>query len=164
MDVVAVRARASYEFGSEDWYVRPTLELDAARTDAPDFEETATVAGHPFLLRARGDARVHYMATPHLELGMQRAIGKTMQLRAYLDGGVRLAPEADRDIALQVVGADAADGYFRNRIDTPLATGLLKVGAQLYRADALDLRLEYGLERNGDFRTQNATARVAWHF
>ena len=33
----------------------------------------------------------------------------------------------------------------RNRVDVPLATGLLKVGAQIYRNDALDLRLEYGL-------------------
>jgi hypothetical protein len=52
----------------------------------------------------------------------------------------------------------------RNRIDVPVATGLLKVGAQIYRNDALDLRLEYGVEANDDVRNQTATARVALHF
>ena len=39
-----------------------------------------------------------------------------------------------------------------------------EIGAQIYRNDALDLRLEYGLEANDDFRNETATARVAWHF
>lgn len=73
-------------------------------------------------------------------------------------------PGADREIAFQVAGANSANGWFRNTIDEPLATGTLKVGAQLFREDALDLRLEYGLAANGDFRNQSATARLGWNF
>jgi hypothetical protein len=67
-------------------------------------------------------------------------------------------------MGIRIAGADPSIGFMQNRIDVPLATGLLKVGAQIYRNEALDLRLEYGLEANDDFRNQTATARVAWHF
>ena len=81
-----------------------------------------------------------------------------------MDAGVRLAPDADREMDVRISGANTAIGYLRNRMDVPVATGLLKIGAQIYRNDALDLRLEYGLEANDDFRNETATARVAWHF
>lgn len=77
---------------------------------------------------------------------------------------MRLAPDADREMDVRISCADASIGFLRNRMDVPVATGLLKVGAQICRNDALDLRLEYGLEANEDFRNETATARVAWHF
>jgi uncharacterized protein with beta-barrel porin domain len=162
MDIRALRTRVSYEFGSGDGYLRPTLDVDALQTETSGFEEEA--GDHLFLLRADGDSKNDVMVTPHLELGRIFDLGGDNRLRAYVDAGVRFAPDADREMGIRIAGADPSIGFMQNRIDVPLATGLLKVGAQIYRNDALDLRLEYGLEANDDFRNETATARVAWHF
>jgi hypothetical protein len=162
MDIRALRTRVSYEFGDEGGYLRPTLDVDALQTETSGFEEEAGT--HLFELRADGDSKNDVVVTPHVEAGRIFDLGGENRLRAYVDAGVRLAPDADREMDIRIAGADPSIGFMQNRIDVPLATGLLKVGAQIYRNDALDLRLEYGLEANDDFRNETATARVAWHF
>ena len=86
------------------------------------------------------------MVTPHMDLGRIFDLGVEKRLGAYLEAG-----------------ADAAISFIRHDINVLLATGLLKVGAQIYRSDALDLCLEYGLEANDDLCNETATARMAWH-
>ena len=162
MDIRALRARVSYEFGFDRWYLRPTLDVDALQTETSGFDEEA--GEHLFRLSGDGDSQSEVVATPHVELGRLFDLGSDSRLRAYVDAGVRLAPDADREMDVRISGANASIGFIRNRVEVPVATGLLKVGAQIYRDDALDLRLEYGLEANDDFRNETATARVAWHF
>jgi outer membrane autotransporter protein len=162
MDIRALRTRVSYEFGFDGWYLRPTLDVDALQTETSGFEENA--GEHLFRLSGDGDSTREVVATPHVEIGSLLDVGGGSRVRAYVDAGVRLAPDADREMDVRVSGAAASIGFMRNRIDVPLATGLLKVGAQIYRDEALDLRLEYALEANDDFRNETATARVAWHF
>ncbi|MFM7119145.1 MAG: autotransporter domain-containing protein [Gammaproteobacteria bacterium] len=162
MDIRALRARLSYEFDLEGWYLRPTLDVDALQTETSGFDEES--GEHLFRLSGDGDSKRQVVATPHVEIGSLFDLGGENRLRAYVDAGVRLAPDADREMDVRISGANTAIGYLRNRMDVPVATGLLKIGAQIYRNDALDLRLEYGLEANDDFRNETATARVAWHF
>ncbi|MFM8354587.1 MAG: autotransporter domain-containing protein, partial [Gammaproteobacteria bacterium] len=162
MDIRALRARLSYEFDLEGWYLRPTLDVDALQTETSGFDEES--GEHLFRLSGDGDSKRQVVATPHVEIGSLFDLGGENRLRAYVDAGVRLAPDADREMDVRISGANTAIGYLRNRMDVPVATGLLKIGAQIYRDDALDLRLEYGLEANDDFRNETATARVAWHF
>jgi len=162
MDIRALRTRVSYEFDRDGWYLRPTLDVDALQTETSGFDEEA--GNHLFRLSGDGDSKREVVATPHVEIGALFDLGGENRLRAYVDAGVRLAPDADREMDVRISGANTSIGFMRNRMDVPLATGLLKVGAQIYRNDALDLRLEYGLEANDDFRNETATARVAWHF
>jgi outer membrane autotransporter protein len=162
MDIRALRTRVSYELGFGGGYLRPTLDVDALQTETSGFEEEA--GAHLFRLRADGDSKNEVVVTPHVEAGRIFDLGGENRLRGYVDAGVRLAPDADREMDIRIAGADPSIGFMQNRIDVPLATGLLKVGAQIYRNDALDLRLEYGLEANDDFRNETATARVAWRF
>jgi len=152
----------SYEFGFDRWYLRPTLDVDALQTETSGFDEES--GEHLFRLSGDGDSQSEVIATPHVELGGLFDLGGDSRLRAYVDAGVRLAPDADREMDVRISGANASIGFMRNRVEVPVATGLLKVGAQLYRDDALDLRLEYGVEGNDDFRNETATARVAWHW
>ena len=162
MDIRALRTRVSYEFDLDGWYLRPTLDVDALQTETSGFDEES--GEHLFRLSGDGDTTREVVVTPHVEIGGLFDLGGENRLRAYVDAGVRLAPDADREMDVRISGADASIGFLRNRMDVPLATGLLKVGAQIYRDDALDLRLEYGLEANDDFRNETATARVAWHW
>jgi uncharacterized protein with beta-barrel porin domain len=162
MDVRALRARLSYEFDLDGWYLRPTLDLDALQTETSGFDEEA--GEHLFRLSGDGDSKREVVVMPHIEIGGLFDLGGENRLRAYADVGLRLAPDADREMVVRISGANASIGYMRNRMDVPVATGLLKVGAQIYRNDALDLRLEYGVEANDDVRNQTATARVALHF
>ena len=162
MDIGALRARVSYEFDLEGAYLRPTLDVDALQTETSGFDEES--GEHLFRLSGDGDSTRELVVTPHVEMGGVFDLGGENRLRAYIDAGVRLAPDADREMDVRISGADASIGFMRNRMDVPLATGLLKVGAQIYRNEALDLRLEYGLEANDSFRNETATARVAWHF
>ena len=162
IDIWALRGRVSYEFGSGDMYLRPTLDLDVLRAKTSGFEEG--LEGNLFRLRAEGDLRTYVVATPHVEIGRKILFGNDVSMWAYADVGVRLAPDADRELNLMHPEVGSAGGSFRSRLDVPTATGLLKLGAQVYRDKTLDVRLEYGLEQNSDFRNHTATARLAWHF
>ncbi len=162
MDIRALRTRVSYEFDLDGGYLRPTLDVDALQTETSGFDEES--GEHLFRLSGDGDTTREIVVTPHVEIGGLFDLGDENRLRAYIDAGVRLAPDADREMDVRISGANTAIGYLRNRMDVPVATGLLKIGAQIYRNDALDLRLEYGLEANDDFRNETATARVAWHW
>ena len=162
MDIRALRTRVSYEFDLDGWYLRPTLDVDALQSETSGFDEEA--GNHLFRLSGDGDSKRQVVATPHVEIGSLFDLGGENRLRAYVDAGVRLAPDADREMDVRISGANTSIGFMRNRVDVPVATGLLKIGAQIYRNEALDLRLEYGLEANDDFRNETATARVAWHF
>ena len=162
MDIFALRTRMSYEFERGGWYLRPTLDLDALQTETSGFDEKGRK--HLFRLRGDGDSKAEAVATPHVELGSVFDLGGQNRLRAYVDAGVRFAPDADRETEVRLSGAKESLGVMHNRLDVPVATALLKVGGQLYRSDALDLRVEYAREENDDFRNETAGVRVEWHF
>ena len=121
------------------------------------------VGDHLFLLQAAADSSTLYWFTPHVELGGQWHVGEGTQLKAYLDAGVRVAPW-DREIDLRFAGVSEDTGWFRNSIDDPLSAAMLKAGVELFSDESLALKLEYGLEDNGDYQIQTGSARVDWTF
>ena len=162
LDVRSLRLHASREFALDGWYVRPVLNIDLTETEMPGFEEEGPLGA--FALRVDGNSERNFAVAPHLEIGSVRPFGKASRLRMYLDLGVRLNADADRDVAYALDGVSEASGYVRQQIDVPFATGVLKAGAQIFRQNGLDLRLEYGLSDNGDLRSQSATATLGWQF
>ena len=161
VDVLAFRARASYEFSTnENWYLRPSLAVDTVRSEMGRIHESSSSV---VALDLKGPASTDVALTPGIQIGGFKRLGHSV-LRGYVDAGIRYAPDAGGELEGRLAGVQATDNRFSIIRDTPDTTGLLRVGAQLLSSNRLDLRLEYELEENGAYRRQAATARLAWIF
>jgi outer membrane autotransporter protein len=159
VDVLALRARSSYEFGLSDWaYLRPSVALDVVRSEVGRIREGRDAS---FALDVEGPERSDVALTTGVQIGAFTRSGNNV-LRGYVDAGWRYAPDAGGELHGRLLSTDGSD--ISARLDPADSTGVLKVGAQWLSARRLDLRLEYGLEDSGGYRRQSATARLGWVF
>ncbi|MGO4127873.1 autotransporter domain-containing protein, partial [Inquilinus sp. YAF38] len=155
------RLRAAYEFAFADWYIRPYGDLDVVYTDLPGFEEKGDDL---YALDVRGSSKTSVALSPMVEFGGRLDLDPETALRAYVAFGMSYLPDNSRTIHSSFAGASSANGTFSDQIDSPEVLGRIDVGLQLFRAGDFELKGEYTADLGGEFLSQSASARAAYHF
>jgi outer membrane autotransporter protein len=101
----SAHARLAQSFGSDDWYVKPMVDLGITQISVADFSET----GGPMALDVQGHDDLYVTVAPSIEIGGQADFGEDAVVRAYARLGLLGVPVGS-DPTITAGFADAPDG------------------------------------------------------
>ncbi|MCD0503153.1 autotransporter outer membrane beta-barrel domain-containing protein [Bordetella petrii] len=156
---VAGRLRTAYEFSWPSWYLRPYVDLDINHIRQKSYQESG--AG-PFNLKVFSNHTTSYMLSPMIELGGRKDLGDGTTLRGYVAGGASFLRGGDVVTTMQLSGTGAAP--FSLRSGMPRTYGNLAAGLEMITSKGLELKTEYALRANKEYRDQVLTLRAAYRF
>ncbi len=158
---LGARLRAAYEIPFERWYLRPRLDLDLLHTRMPSYRESGD---DWFALDIEAQRNTSFAIAPVLEGGARLDLDNGWVGRLYVAAGATWLADERWETEARLVGAPDAAGTFKTENRLPRTLGSLDLGLQLYRSDAFEARLEYGLQSGEDYLNQNGSLRLAYRF
>jgi hypothetical protein len=153
------RARAAYEWTAERYYVRPLLDLDLIQLHLDGYRESG--AGALGLAVDSTDETV-FAATPAVEVG-GRIDTHGLVIRPYGSLGLSLLSTDSLSAQARLVGAPGTPGFSINQ-PLPNVVGRLRLGADLYTAHNLGVKLEYGLDLADGYDDQTGFLELTYRF
>lgn len=156
---LASRLRLAYEFSQPSWYLRPYVDLDVNHIRQNGYQEEGSSL---FDLKVHGNDTTSFMVSPMLEIGGRRNLANGSTLRAYLAGGASFLSGGDvvTTMELSSLGSEP----FSLKSGMPKTYANLSAGLEYVTPKGLELKTEYSLRANGQYRDQSLTLRVAYHF
>ncbi|MGB3433032.1 autotransporter outer membrane beta-barrel domain-containing protein [Achromobacter sp.] len=156
---LAARLRTAYEFSQPSWYLRPYVDLDVSHIRQQGYGEQGAGA---FDLKVRGNDTTSFMVSPMMELGGRKDLANGSTLRSYVAGGMSFLSGGDvvTTMQLNVPGATP----FTLRSGMPRTYGNLSAGLEYVTPKGVELKTEYALRGNGEYRDQSLTLRAAYRF
>lgn len=156
---LAARLRTAYEFSQPSWYLRPYVDLDVNHIRQEGYSEQGAGALN---LKVRGNDTTSFMASPMVELGGRKDLASGATLRSYVAGGMSFLSGGDVVTTMQLNGAGATP--FTLRSGMPRTYGNLAAGLEYVTPKGVELKTEYALRGNGEYRDQSLTLRAAYRF
>jgi len=153
------RARAAYEWTAERYYVRPLLDLDLIQLRLDGYRESG--AGALGLAVDSTDETV-FVATPAVEVG-GRIDTHGLVIRPYGSLGLSLLSTDNLSAQARLVGAPGTPGFSINQ-PLPSVVGRLRLGAEIYTARNLGVKLEYGLDLADGYDDQTGFLELTYRF
>lgn len=158
--VAGVRGRVAYTLGSEDFYLRPYLNIDLIHARSEGFSEDG--AGG---LGLRVDEVRHNAAvvTPAIEFGGRLQLSEEMVLRSYVSGGVKIRSNDAWEGNASFNGGSLDEGF---SLDVPIdqISGRVSAGLQLFTSEHTDIRLQYDGEFGSQSQKHGASASLSYRF
>lgn len=156
---LAGRLRLAYEVSRPSWYLRPYVDFDVNHIRQNGYQEEGSGL---FDLKVHGNDTTSYMVSPMLEIGGRRNLASGSTLRAYLAGGASFLNSGDvvTTMELSSLGSEP----FSLRSGMPKTYANLSAGLEYVTPKGLELKTEYSLRVNGQYRDQSFTLRAAYHF
>lgn len=156
---LAARLRTAYEFSQPSWYLRPYVDFDVNHIRQDGYTEQGAGA---FNLKVRGNDTTSFMASPMIELGGRKDLADGSTLRSYVAGGMSFLGGGDVVTTMQL---DIPGGTpFKLRSGMPRTYGNLAAGLEYVTPKGVELKTEYALRGNGQYRDQSLTLRAAYRF
>ncbi len=156
---LGARLRTAYEFSQPSWYLRPYVDLDVNYIRQDGYSEQGAGALN---LKVRGNHMTSFMASPMVELGGRKDLANGAILRSYVAGGMSFLSGGDVVTTMQLNGPGATP--FTLRSGMPRTYGNLSAGLEYVTPKGVELKTEYALRGNGEYRDQSLTLRAAYRF
>ena len=156
---LGARLRTAYEFSQPSWYLRPYVDLDVNYIRQDGYGEQGAGALN---LKVRGNHTTSFMASPMVELGGRKDLANGAILRSYVAGGMSFLSGGDVVTTMQLNGSGATP--FTLRSGMPRTYGNLSAGLEYVTPKGVELKTEYALRGNGEYRDQSLTLRAAYRF
>ncbi|RSF03828.1 autotransporter outer membrane beta-barrel domain-containing protein [Achromobacter aegrifaciens] len=156
---LAARLRTADEFSQPSWYLRPYVDLDVNHIRQDGYSEQGAGALN---LKVRGNDTTSVMASPMIELGGRKDLANGATLRSYVAGGMSFLSGGDVVTTMQLNGPGATP--FTLRSGMPRTYGNLSAGLEYVTPKGVELKTEYALRGNGEYRDQSLTLRAAYRF
>lgn len=156
---LGARLRTAYEFSQPSWYLRPYVDLDVNYIRQDGYGEQGAGALN---LKVRGNHTTSFMASPMVELGGRKDLANGAILRSYVAGGMSFLSGGDVVTTMQLNGPSATP--FTLRSGMPRTYGNLSAGLEYVTPKGVELKTEYALRGNGEYRDQSLTLRAAYRF
>jgi outer membrane autotransporter protein len=159
-DFILGRLRSYYEFAFQQWYVRPGVDLDVIRVHNPSYSETGAGA---LDLSFADASKTIFSATPGFEVGGRVDLGNGTTLRPYLNAGVSLLSSDSFKGSARLAAAPSAPP-FSVSAPIPDKVGHVNLGVDLMQINAMEVKLEYGIDFANRYTNQTASLRLAYKF
>ncbi|WP_454672845.1 autotransporter outer membrane beta-barrel domain-containing protein [Achromobacter pestifer] len=156
---LAARLRTAYEFSQPSWYLRPYVDLDVNHIRQDGYREQGSGV---FNLKVRGNDTTSVMVSPMVELGGRKDLDNGSTLRSYVAGGMSFLNGGDVVTTMQLSGFNTTP--FSLRSGMPKTYGNLSAGLEYVTPKGMELKTEYALRGNGQYRDQSLTLRAAYRF
>jgi outer membrane autotransporter protein len=156
-----LHGRISYQLPYQDFYLQPSLDLDASHVELDGYTESG---GGEYNLAVGDTDDWVTAATPAVEIGTRIDTDGGTVLRPYLGLGVALTNGNDWEIESRFAGAASSAGSFSSTIDNPNTLGIVRAGIEVMSSEHFGATVQY----NGSFAdgySANAGAiRLIWLF
>lgn len=155
-----LRARVAYTAGTEQLYVRPSVNLDLVHAGSGSFTEKG--AGDLGLKVASSSYNTAIL-TPELEIGNRYDMKDGGVLRSFALVGVSLRSNDDWTGRAAFKGGVTSPSF---GMQSPLDSVALRLGAgvQLYANERVSVQLRYDAELGSEAKSHNASAKFAYRF
>ena len=156
-----LHGRISYQLPYKDFYLRPSLDLDASHVDLGGYTETG---GGEFNLAVEGTEGWVFAATPAIEIGTRIDAGNGTVLRPYLGLGATLTSGNDWAVESRFAGAAASAGKFTSTIDNPDALGIIRAGVEVMSSENFSATLLYNGAFGDGYSANAGAVKITWRF
>ncbi|MGE8566032.1 MAG: autotransporter outer membrane beta-barrel domain-containing protein [Achromobacter sp.] len=156
---LAARLRTAYEFSQPSWYLRPYVDWDVNHIRQDGYQEQG---GGLFNLKVRGNDTTSFMVSPMIEVGGRTDLDNGATLRSYVAGGMSFLNGGDVVTTMQLSGFNTTP--FSLKSGMPRTYGNLAAGLEMVTPKGMELKTEYALRGNGQYRDQSLTLRMAYRF
>lgn len=138
--LIAAKLRQAYllEFGAG--YIKPLVDLDLSFAHTPGFRETGAGALGLVIDPA---SRFGLAVSPGIELGATLPLGDDGHIRPYLAAGVTFDLGEPWTFTSRLAGSPMGTAPFSSSSAVPPVTGMLALGADIFMANDLSLKLQY---------------------
>ncbi len=153
--------RASYQAVLGSVYLRPMAELRLINVTNSGYTETGAA---PFNLAVSSASSTTVAGTGALEIGTRIGLGETGTLHLFASAGVSVYGNDGWSANARLAAAPAAAGSFQATTPIPDVLGRFSVGANLYTAGNMEVRLQYNADIGEGFAAHTGMARVAYRF
>jgi len=113
-------------------------------------------------LKVRGNDTTSFMVSPMIELGGRKDLANGSTLRSYVAGGMSFLNGGDVVTTMQLSSFNATP--FSLKSGMPRTYGNLTAGLEVVTPKGMELKTEYALRGNGQYRDQSLTLRAAYRF
>lgn len=156
---LAARLRTAYEFSQPSWYLRPYVDLDVNHIRQDGYREQGPSV---FNLKVRGNDTTSFMVSPMVEVGARTDLDNGATLRSYAAAGMSFLGGGDVVTTMQLSGFNTTP--FSLKSGMPKTYGNLSAGLEYVTPKGMELKTEYALRGNGQYRDQSLTLRAAYRF
>lgn len=157
---VGLRGRVAYTAGSEQFYLRPSVNLDLVHAHSSSFNETG--AGDLGLKIASSTYNTAIL-TPTIEIGGRTDLKGGGVLRTFALAGVSLRSNDEWHGHASFIGGERSPSF---GMQAPLDRAALRLGAgvQLFANKQVDVQIRYDAELGSEAKSHNVAAKFAYHF
>ncbi|MBI6630802.1 autotransporter outer membrane beta-barrel domain-containing protein [Pontibaca salina] len=155
-----LRLRADYELAFPDWYLRPSLEVDAIHSSMSGYD----LMGDTFDMRVDSMRQWTYAARPAIETGARYNLGDQRWLRVYSLVGLTWRSTDGLSTGVTVHNNNQTAFSFRSTTALPDRLYDLTAGVELKSGDNYKLSGEYIAKIGDNYRSQMATLRLSMRF
>ncbi|MBB1597772.1 autotransporter outer membrane beta-barrel domain-containing protein [Achromobacter sp. UMC46] len=156
---LAARLRTAYEFSQPSWYLRPYVDIDVNHVRQDAYREQGPSV---FNLKVRGNDTTSVMVSPMIEIGGRTDLDNGSTLRSYAAAGMSFLGGGDVVTTMQLSGFDTTP--FSLKSGMPKTYGNVSAGLEYVTPKGMELKTEYALRGNGQYRDQSLTLRAAYRF
>ena len=156
---LAARWRTAYEFSQPSWYLRPYVDVDVNHIRQDGYREQGPSV---FNLKVRGNDTTSLMVSPMIEIGGRHDLDNGSTLRSYAAAGMSFLSGGDVVTTMRLSGFNTTP--FSLKSGMPKTYGNLSAGLEYVTPKGMELKTEYALRGNGQYRDQSLTLRAAYRF
>lgn len=152
----ALRLRAARTFASEQFYLKPYVDVDMFYTHMPGYSESRNN------LHLDVDSSNQFVMglSPTLEVGGRVPLGNGAIMRPYMYGGVSFLSEDEYTVNAHLQGAPAGSGSFETAVPMDDVIGRIGAGLQVSHAGGIDFRLQYDGEFSSHTQSHRGSLKV----
>ncbi|MEF7614516.1 hypothetical protein V4F39_11405 [Aquincola sp. MAHUQ-54] len=158
---VGLHGRISRHVTLDSWYLKPYVDVHATRLRTGGYQETGA---DELGLLVRSESDTVFAVSPMLEVGKRLDLANGMRLRGLVAVGFTNYSRNDWSAQSRFSGAAAEAGAFRSTAELPSTRLKLRIGANLYTAQAVDLKLEYTGEHAHGYHANAGTLKFSYLF
>ncbi len=158
---LGLRARAAYEFGGQDFYLRPSLDLDAIYTRQPGYTESGA---DELDLDVDDSDQWGLVATPSLELGGRVVLAEGWMFRPFLRGGVSFGDQSSWTSSTRLTSAPDQADSFETTIPIDDIVARANAGLQVLNDGEVSVRVQYDGEFSDNITSHGGSVRVNLSF
>ncbi len=155
-----IHGRVSYQIPFEHFYLKPILDLHATYLHADSYTEHGAA---PFNLAVDSESGVTVSGAAMMEIGGKITLPKAT-LRPFASFGVGVMGDSGWAATAHFAEAGMPTAGFRASTPLPDRVGKVSVGADLYKSDNWELKLQYNGDFGDDYTSHTGVARLSYRF
>ncbi|MBO9352958.1 autotransporter outer membrane beta-barrel domain-containing protein [Bordetella petrii] len=151
-----LRLRAARTFATDQFYLKPYVDLDAFYTHMPSYSESRN-AMH---LDVESSNEFIVGLSPTLEIGGRVSLDNGATMRPFAYGGVSFLSKDDFTVNARLQGAPDGTGGFSTSLPMDDVIGRIGAGLQVSNAGGIDFRLQYDGTFSSHIQSHQASLKV----